>query len=588
MAHLVSVEAVNFAAIGMDTSDLSTMRGGGLMLLDAITALDDPPTVKGGIRHRLEELHAREAFADFGVTTLTTGASSGVWRIDAPREVIEVLVADLRAGLRNGTAFPDKPILCAALRHATFVVVAISEAGPNSVEAPGEDGGYLADRERLTAAVRWAQMSTPNEVYPDVPTHRRAGEKLRHGEGNAANVCSIDLKRPAMPDRLRVGGREISVSQSVADRRAHGLAAKQGFYDREAAAGDRAGKKLSLPAEITRYSRAFATQFSSISEPRVGGPLADKIAVLHFDGNKFSDVQRRFVLGEIVDDRKEDLSDARQRAQLRQVDFDRLMKGMRREFLIDLVRLLAQSPGGSGEPSREEVEERSRWEPEHRGHPVVRLETLMWGGDECCFVMPAHLGFAVTRLLFDHVDGRGRTPWTIGATQLGVAAGMVFCHHDAPIARIRTLAEKLVNLVKKRNQLASPDRRTANGLACLVLESQDHLGRDLEDHLALFWSPLKADTTASVLDVTVPELLRDLKHSLEVAGFARRRLRSLATDLHAGREFNRPEEWSDDSDVWKHLKELAALGVNGARAIVFMEMFWDYLDATPAEKETAR
>jgi CRISPR/Cas system-associated protein Cas10 (large subunit of type III CRISPR-Cas system) len=60
--------------------------------------------------------------------------------------------------------------------------------------------------------------------------------------------------------------------------------------------------------------------------------------------------------------------------------------------------------------------------------------------------------------------------------ELSYAAGLVFCHHDAPIHRITTLARNLADLAKKDY----PYEKSA--VAYQILESFDHAGIEIEAH----------------------------------------------------------------------------------------------------------
>lgn len=77
---------------------------------------------------------------------------------------------------------------------------------------------------------------------------------------------------------------------------------------------------------------------------------------------------------------------------------------------------------------------------------------------------------------------------------------MVFCHHNAPIHTITALAKALAEVAKDKS-------RDENLFAYLVLESFDHVGRNLEkflkerylgDHLAAVLSGNTMDATQAV------------------------------------------------------------------------------------------
>ena len=101
----------------------------------------------------------------------------------------------------------------------------------------------------------------------------------------------------------------------------------------------------------------------------------------------------------------------------------------------------------------------------------MRIETLLWGGDELIWVVPAWLGWNALCLFYQqaktHIKFRGGT--------LKHAAGLVFCHHNAPIHRVKSLAHDLAELAKEQN-------RDSNLIAYQVLKSFDHVGMDLDGY----------------------------------------------------------------------------------------------------------
>lgn len=101
----------------------------------------------------------------------------------------------------------------------------------------------------------------------------------------------------------------------------------------------------------------------------------------------------------------------------------------------------------------------------------MRLETLLWGGDEIIWVVPAWQGWWMVNEFYsqakEHIKHNNEP--------LFHAAGLVFCHHDAPIHRIDSLARALAD------QFAKADRKK-NLIAYQILESFDHAGTELTSY----------------------------------------------------------------------------------------------------------
>jgi hypothetical protein len=235
----------------------------------------------------------------------------------------------------------------------------------------------------------------------------------------------------------------------VYDRRGYGVSAKQKFYAEELKHAGGVAPKITALGE-----HPFAYHLGSISEAdptKVRRPVAGKIAVFYADGNGLSGLQNRLV-GDAPDPVEQ------------QQALDTKLKGYRRAFLHDLLSLLADN-GAIGPPQAEEAAERHG----PRDHDVVRMETLLWGGDEFLLV---RLGFAIAQRFLDSVHD-ATAPWKLGSEQLEFACGLIFCHDDAPIAALRSLAGYGLG------ELAKEVDRKQSLIAPLVLESFDHVGRDL-------------------------------------------------------------------------------------------------------------
>jgi hypothetical protein len=177
-----------------------------------------------------------------------------------------------------------------------------------------------------------------------------------------------------------------------------------------------------------------------------------------------------------------------------------------------------------------QVRENSEWigtkiedgEPEQ----FARFETLLWGGDELMFVMPAALGWRFASLFFDHFK-----EWTFEDQPLTHSAALVFVHHHSPIHRLKRLAkDQMTEFAKEKHQ-------KRNQLVYTVLESFDHLGTSFEDAMAKrYGSP---GIVEKMLLPTDGDLLKTMSEQFEVLrhpenDFARSQLRSLVQTLIKG------------------------------------------------------
>ncbi len=379
------VEGVNLSSFLFDCQDLSTVRGGSLLLLDAVERVSRRPELQ----------------------RISCGASVGLFSLEAPSEQDARAVRD---AVRDSLATDSQ------LRHATFVV--------DVVPASGGDG-FAHDRERLLAANRWRQMRQPSFSLAglfDAPDDKDGDRK----------ECDIDLVRPAARHNRQSPVGKQDVSESVFVRRTFGREAKQTLYERETGV-----ENLKYVGDLEEL-----TKRPPLSD--VPAHLDRKMAVIYLDGNRF---------GELQHERCRTAED--QRA------WNEHILGTRRRLLKRLVTSAGSDPlwraGGSRRIGDSE-------------DGALRLETLLWGGDELTWVVPAWKGFETLALFFDEARS-WRIPKELDPAEppLTHGGGVVFCSCKSPIHRVVDLAHGLADVAKQAS-------RDENRVAIEVLESFDHVG----------------------------------------------------------------------------------------------------------------
>lgn len=369
MKFYLRVEGVNLNNFISDTMDISTIRGGGLLLLDAINKINKD----------FEQLEA-----------ISTGASSGLFSFEATdfenaktlkQQVVNFLNTDSK------------------LKHATFVI-----------ETLPFGNSFNEDKEKLLALNRWQQMQSPTLIVPD-----------NNQQNTEYPLCSIDHIRPTAANRaVNRGDDQLIVSESVFQRREYGREQKQDFYRRQTGLQN-------LPS--------FVSDFTELTDDKKRGNLNGKMAIIYLDGNRFGKIQQ-----EICQDDQDGTMLSL---------FDDDIKGKRKNFLTQFLTDTIRQPAWT-------------YENKHR------LEILLWGGDEILLVVPAWLGWWSLNYFFQTSQN-----WSFEGSNLTHAAGLVFCHHNAPIHRITDLAKDLGELAKEKS-------RDASYVAYQVLESFDYAGEDLE------------------------------------------------------------------------------------------------------------
>ncbi|WP_046003348.1 hypothetical protein [Pseudoalteromonas rubra] len=269
------------------------------------------------------------------------------------------------------------------------------------------DASFLAAKEAMISEGRLQQLKQTSVSLC-------LSEKA---EQNAA-VCGLSALLPGT-EQQRVQAQTIAVSPLMRDRYLYGREEKQQFYANELADCARLKKQpVCAPAE-----RFFTHSFEQLCNRDEFIHLENKVAYLYFDGNKFSKIQQAFV--KTADDQRE---------------YDQKIRLLRGQLLENLLNYLeGQSDAWFHDSDTASDSDSIK----------LRLETLMWGGDETLFVLPASLGLKVLAKIQQWTKDWVITHGSSAQYQLTHAFGLVFCHHKTPVTTLRTFTENLANAVKQ-------------------------------------------------------------------------------------------------------------------------------------------
>ncbi len=248
----------------------------------------------------------------------------------------------------------------------------------------------------------------------------------------ATGACKVDGLRPHVVNKKIKGEENTPIGRSVNERRNYGIQQRQAFYQQR------------ILDNEPWNDGGFTDDFHELAADPTHqyGQLGDKIAVFYADGNSFGKRQKGLSPDELR-------------------LWDDTIKKQRRIFLAQFLS---------------KVRSEKDWITTDGG---VRIETLMWGGDDLLFVVPAWGGLEFVRAFF-----AAAKKWSFPENSthahdlLTHAAGLVFCHCTAPIGRITKLVKSLAETCKN-----TPDGRSRNLLAWVALESFDHAGMDLDAYL---------------------------------------------------------------------------------------------------------
>ncbi len=386
----MSISAVNLDTTVFDTNDLSTVRGSSLALLEAT---------------KLVATRVRSEFGGrYAVTPIREGASELTLQLvpavpDGDGRDVAEFVRDLLTGTHQlADGAPRIDLGQFIFTVATERAKKFNDRTVAALQARGRTRQY----ERLSVTI------------PEAPAGASGG-------------------RPCALGRIKAGTVEDGgdfVSSSVAARRRFGRHQRSRFYHhrlREAGAkGAAVIERLNRGLDGARLD--FAQSFEELGagelEARELGlkvALQGKIGIIHLDGNGFGALARQCY------------DNAAKLSQL-SVTIRRLQA----ELLADVLNwLLDRSDHMASPVARQD------------GGTVRRLrfETLLWGGDEMTFAVPAWAAFDLLDRIMTSIEP-WRLPPELGDKPLRHKVGMLVADRKLPVARLKSIADDLARSAK--------------------------------------------------------------------------------------------------------------------------------------------
>lgn len=446
--HLLRVTAQNLSPTVFDTNDLSTIRGGGMALLDRVSGLDE---------QRLAEAAGVGAKVDI----VSSGAS------------------ELLARIEPGEGFQ-------ADDYVATVRVLLSKVGPERVPA---ELFCFAVACRPMGKMTFPQAVAAIETDVRVAQYRTLSFPLPVEEPKASRPCSLNGRLPISPGKTV---KKKPVAASVAARHIFGREQRSRFYADLLAGTDVGGR---LAAGGYGFTDSLADLTADRSD-KLDLPIAlsGKIALLMLDGNGFQARRNTLVSGP--------------GGAAAVAKFSTFVSARQRRLLAAIVDYaLGHRHMKTTVASDDGAAER------------LRLETILWGGDELLFALPVWAAWDIALIVMRELEG-----WVLPTEDfpgLGDAdrrlthgVGLVFANHKTPIRQMRNLVDELVYASKAAG-------KARNNLSAFAFESVDlPLGGLTAARNALFFG----DAAAGAIDLTI---------SADGAGFAEatRRLEALRAVL---------------------------------------------------------
>ena len=549
------VEAQNYSSVVGDTQDLSTIRGGSAMMRLGVRAVDKCLRETPGLQ----------------TDNVTIGGSLAIWSLSGTAKAVAEAVRCAKT-LLEAPSFDDT-VRC--FNHVGFSLAVVEAI---------KDEPFTQTRKRLKAVSTRLRHCQSRLAYPAIETDAQ-------GSTAFGAVCPVDFVRPVPKSgtgKMLPDGK-LAISRSVHDRRRLGMDSKHEVLRDVTDGVERSEKAERHLREDAKWLRPFAMQIDSISEsaepPRLlRTSLHDKICVVHLDGNKFGDLEQAALFRKGGPEGQENHD-----TQEGQKEFDDSLQVCLARLILAALDVVLDG-GGVGCPSKGERkvrEELFKTDARVILDSVVRFETLLWGGDEIMFIVPARLGWQVAEAIANIAK-----TLTINQTALTFGVGMVFCHHDAPISRIKELADELADYAKTKGKAAKPMQTC---FAPVVMESFDHSGGNIGD-LMDKRTPIDVSRgdAPNYLTLTDNELatLRAAAIELRETGeLSRGRLRLLARMVQSGGShgvkyaadiIDEADGIAERAGCPEHLSTIDG-GHPKGRFWRLLEEYWDYL--LPKKKE---
>jgi len=293
-----------------------------------------------------------------------------------------------------------------------------------------EKADFAETEQRLMAKCHWKQYQTLSFSLPELPI-----------KGNREE-CQMNGVRPA-DDTIERKEVKVAVSKAVKERFDEGRKLRDKLY----------WKLLGETALPELNKTKFTGDLEKLAGKTARGTTEGKIALIHLDGNKF---------GKLRADTCSTFE-----------DFQEFNNVVQKEIQEPALKRLL-----SFATSQENKDFRTKDDDEK-----VRLETLMWGGDEIEWIVPASQLWDTLQIFFEITSSK-----RFKENPITYSAGIVICRHTVPILQIRHYAEQLCGIAK-----ASSNGASSNQFALLNMTSFDAIHKDVGTFLNVYHHPATAN-----------------------------------------------------------------------------------------------
>jgi len=439
--YLLLIEAVYFGQSIGDTNQVSIRRGGSILVHEAL----------GSVKQLCKD-KSHDPISTGGSYTLIHVKGSHKDLIEIKQQITTKLSISDPTEDNDYSDFSRISFLMADLRLEEELCELSSQNFSNC-------------RKQLTNDIRHQQGSQLSIHGKNLILD--ANEKEKEKEKEKLTYCEIDNVRPAnktiyMKDHHRENAETTQKQVSAYTKQRHHYGSKKKRDYILTAIKDK-NDKTSKPIDykdiaFTNDLIELSNYPSTLDKPKDHIHINNKVAVLYFDGNSMQKAQDDLNKNEIS-------------------KFDDQFKDRKQDFLISIIEEFKNDPS----LYEEFKNEKDPWG--RHGKKALKIELLMWGGDEIMLAVPSWAGFTVLSLFYKAMQGLKASDKS--PTEITFAAGLLIASAKTPIKNMCKIAVDLAEEVKDFT-------RTENAFLPMLLESIDYPNESLNDFWARRYRPLKS------------------------------------------------------------------------------------------------
>ena len=440
---LIQIEAVNLDSSVFDTNQISIRRGGTIVIHKTL----------GAIRERIEAQFSGDVSTSGNATTISIGGSYLLLHFSGSDVHFEQAKSIIEAVLSEKDS-----------KRVSFLTAQIAlEENDNSTDINAHQLSQY--RNRLTNSIRCQQGKL-------ISLHSANLSVETPAKDSNAQYCDFDQLRPAetlfsMSKQHPDGDIETKVVSQYSKDRHHFGSQQKRTYILEALKHLPSNEEENLNQTDTEqnYSDiAFANDFKELSnfpnkqEEHIH--VNNKVALLYFDGNQMHKSQSGLSANELI-------------------TFDNELDKRKQAFLANLIKEFRL------DDTLYETAQETNNSSAEKAQKILKLELLLWGGDEIMIAVPSWAGFRVLSLFYKAMNGLMAKE----DVDITFASGLLIAPHNAPI---KQLSKTVIALAEHSKTFT----RTCNAVTPMLLESIDYPTDEISDFWRRRYQPLIAFSEA--------------------------------------------------------------------------------------------